>query len=291
MSRFHECLALTLREESGEVQPVGGPYVRGRYSFMDHPRDPGGATMMGVTHRVYDAYRRSVGLEVRDVRDVTDEEIEAIYQTNYWQVVAGDSLPRGVDLAVFDFAVNSGPHRAICKLQSVLGVKVDGLLGIATFAAAAEADPMDLIERYMEARREFCRRLSNYSSFKNGWSKRWDRIEAAARARAAEVSPPATALMADPTPPAPRATEEAPTSMSKSDTGNTAVTVGTGGVAGMGMAAANKAAQLTAAGKPVTFMTLMLSVMSTPEFWIGVVTVAGAAFVWIERKRKMEMER
>lgn len=135
MTRFHECLALTLREESGEVQLVGGPYVRGRWSFMDHPRDPGGATMMGVTHRVYAAYLRSRGLPQKNVREVTDEEIEDIYHGNYWQLVAGDSLPRGLDLAVFDFAVNSGPHRAICKLQSVLGVKVDGQLGLANATA------------------------------------------------------------------------------------------------------------------------------------------------------------
>ena len=301
MTRFHECLALTLREESGEVQPVGGPYVRGRWSFMDHPKDPGGATMMGVTHRVYAAYLRSRGLPEKNVRDVSDQEIEDIYHGNYWQLVAGDSLPRGVDLAVFDFAVNSGPHRAICKLQSVLGVKVDGQLGFATLAAATEADPVDLIGRYMEARRAFCRQLSNFPYFARGWSARWDRIEVHARARAVDLSPPFAEMTQkivddvagskEPAPSAPRATEEAPASMVKSDTGNTAVAVGGTGLSGMGIAAANKAQQMHAAGKAIDPVALLLAVLSSPEFWMAAITVAGAAFIWIERRRKMEMDR
>lgn len=290
MSRFHECLALTLREESGEIQPVGGPYVRGRYSFMNHPKDPGGATMMGVTHRVYAAYRRSMGRPPQDVREVTDEEIEAIYRHNYWEVVAGDSLPRGLDLAVFDFAVNSGPHRAITKLQSVLGVKVDGLLGIATFAAAAEAEPDDLIRRYMQARRDFCRRIPHYPSFKNGWTRRWDRIEAASILRAAEVEPttppPIPVVDAGPEIPAPRAIEEAPTSMAKSDTGNMALASAGGGVTTVGVTAAQAAKSM----KVITLSGFLLELASRPEFWAGMVVVFGAAFVWLERRRKMLME-
>ena len=37
-------------------------------NYVKHPRDPGGATMKGVTQRVYDAYRKRRGDDLRSVR-------------------------------------------------------------------------------------------------------------------------------------------------------------------------------------------------------------------------------
>jgi hypothetical protein len=43
---FPAALAATLQYEGG---------------YSNHPKDPGGATMRGVTQRVYDAWRRTAG--------------------------------------------------------------------------------------------------------------------------------------------------------------------------------------------------------------------------------------
>lgn len=37
--RFLLCLAHTLREEEGHDQPMGGPYIRGRFAYSDDPDD------------------------------------------------------------------------------------------------------------------------------------------------------------------------------------------------------------------------------------------------------------
>lgn len=69
------------------------------------------------------------------MRLIADAELSAIYKRQYWDK-AGRGLPVGLDYAVFDYAVNSGPAQAARDLQRVLGVKPDGIIGAMTLAAA-----------------------------------------------------------------------------------------------------------------------------------------------------------
>lgn len=211
MSRFDDCLLHVLLEESGEVQ-TGLPYKRGKYSYMNHPADPGGATMMGITHRVYDAWRTSRGMPVRDVRQIEDSEIAAIYREQYWKLVRGDELPPGIDLAVFDFGVNSGPVQAIRSLQRALGITIDGQIGVATISACKSRNATEIVGQYMDERRRFGRSLKNYLPFRSGWETRWNRIELASLAMAGGVDKPAAVAVAavDIVPPAPKAMEDKP---------------------------------------------------------------------------------
>ncbi len=171
MTRFHACLTKTLQFEGG---------------YSDDPHDPGGPTMAGIIQRVYDAWRDRMGLPRRHVREIERRELDAIYLQNYWQAVHGDELPDGVDLAVFDFGVNSGPGRAIRALQIALGVKPDGHLGAVTLSAAHAADPADVIEKITAERRRFVRQIKHYWRFKNGWERRITAIDAAALRDAGE---------------------------------------------------------------------------------------------------------
>ncbi|CAD5275162.1 Lysozyme family protein [Bosea sp. 62] len=142
--------------------------------YADHPKDPGGATMKGVTQGVYDAYRKRRDEAKRSVRQITDAELQAIYRRQYWDVVKGDSLPEGVDYAVFDGAVNSGPSQAVKWLQRALGsVKVDGVIGEATLAAVeAYPDHDRLIALMLGRRLAFLQALRTWSTFGRGWSAR-----------------------------------------------------------------------------------------------------------------------
>ena len=169
--------------------------------YANHPDDPGGATMKGVTQRTYDAHRKRRGQPVRDVREITDHEVEAIYRGQYWNAVRADDLPEGVAYCVFDAAVNSGPGRAARWLQKVIGAKVDGVVGNETIAAARAIPAPDIINAYCDKRLAFMKRLRHWPTFKNGWSRRVaevreQSVEWASYGRTATVStqsPPAKA--------------------------------------------------------------------------------------------------
>lgn len=140
--------------------------------YVNHPKDPGGATNMGVTQRVYDGYRKRKRLPVQSVRAIESSEVAEIYKSQYWDAVRGDDLPSGLDYAVFDYAVNSGPVRAIKDLQREVGVKDDGLLGQITLGAIKEQDVFDLIERLCNRRMAFLKRLKHWKTFGRGWTAR-----------------------------------------------------------------------------------------------------------------------
>ncbi|EFO30912.1 secretion activator protein [Roseibium sp. TrichSKD4] len=142
---------------------------RGR--VCHHPKDPAGNNR-GVIQRTYDAHRRRMGLPVQSVRHITDDEVRAIYREQYWNAVAGDQLPAGVDYAVFDYAVNSGPRRAIKELQRVVGAKPDGIIGNETLSKVGEAVEATVIVNLCEQRMRFVRGLRHWPIFGKGWTRR-----------------------------------------------------------------------------------------------------------------------
>lgn len=173
---FDRALALVLELEGG---------------FVADPRDPGGATRYGITRATL-ARARGRPANVADVKALTRAEAGAIYRRSYWAEVGGDALPPGLDLAIFDFGVNSGPSRAIKALQVALGVTADGRLGPATRAALASCDPAAIIRRVTADRLGWMRRLSTWTAFGRGWTARVTRVERESLALA-RASPAATA--------------------------------------------------------------------------------------------------
>lgn len=164
-SNFERSLSVVLRFEGG---------------WSNHPSDPGGATMKGVTQEVYDRWRAKRGEPKQSVRNITELEVREIYRVQYWRLICGDDLPAGVDLAVFDFAVNSGPSRAVQELQRCLGLRVDGDPGSVTLEAALSADAESLIAELCARRLAFMRRLSTWSVFGRGWERRVREVQLAA---------------------------------------------------------------------------------------------------------------
>lgn len=145
--------------------------------YSNHPSDPGGPTMKGVIKRVYDDYRRSRGESVRDVRQITEAELQEIYRRRYWDLIQGDKLPAGLDYVVFDGAVNSGPAQATKWLQRALGIPADGVLGPSTLAAIARAEDHDAIVAGLQARRlAMLKALKTWPVFGKGWGRRVEEV-------------------------------------------------------------------------------------------------------------------
>lgn len=153
---FARALSLVLKSEGG---------------WSDNPADPGGATMKGVTLANFRRYVKADATKA-DLRAINDAQVATVYRRFYWDAVAGAELPDGVDYAVFDFAVNSGPGRAARYLQAVLGVVQDGRVGPATLAAAGARPAGVVIDALCDARLAFLEKLSTWPSFGRGWSAR-----------------------------------------------------------------------------------------------------------------------
>lgn len=145
--------------------------------YVNDPRDPGGATMQGVTQRTYDGYRRRLGKPSAPVKGISKVELGEIYRRQYWDAVKGDALPEGVDYVLFDGAVNSGPTQSVKWLQRALGVRVDGVIGEATVAAAeAYPDHDALVAAILDRRLAFLRSLRTWRAFGRGWNRRVDEV-------------------------------------------------------------------------------------------------------------------
>lgn len=117
------------------------PYVfEEEGGYVNHPADPGGHTNMGITLATLSAWMGTKA-SAADIRNLSQKTAADIYKKNYWDKIAGDVLPAGIDYAVFDFAINSGPARAAKALQKIAGTSQDGLIGDQTLSALNLRDP------------------------------------------------------------------------------------------------------------------------------------------------------
>lgn len=162
--RFSDCVAFVLKEEGG---------------FTNDPRDPGGATNLGITMAELAAWR-GAAVSTADVQSLQEPEARRIYWAHYWMPCWCVKLPRGLDLMVFDAAVNTGVGHGVKWLQSAIGVTVDGVIGPKTLAAAASCPIGETIQAMADARRDYYRSLRTFSTFGRGWFGRVDRCVAQA---------------------------------------------------------------------------------------------------------------
>jgi len=153
---FDKCLEMLLHHEGG---------------FVDHPKDPGGMTNLGVTKAVYDKWIGRESTEA-EMRALTPGDVAPIYRKNYWDKVRGDDLPGGVDWCAFDWAVNSGSKRPAKAIQKSVGATQDGAIGPMTLQAVANEEPRKIIEAVYHTRQRFYERLKTFEHFGRGWTRR-----------------------------------------------------------------------------------------------------------------------
>ena len=97
-----------------------------------------------------------------------------------------DELDTGLDLATFDWAVNSGPGRPARVLQSLVGAKEDGVIGPKTMARIKDTDTVILLNALAKNRADYYRSLKTFDTFGKGWLRRNEEtLEAALEMREA----------------------------------------------------------------------------------------------------------
>ena len=140
--------------------------------YGNDPADPGGPTNWGIT--IFDARKYwKPNATASDVQAMPKSVAIGIYQQKYWktQYYDCDNLADGVDLAVFDYGVNSGPSRAYAALMASVG-----------------GPPSDTVQRICAYRMNFLRRLGTWSHFGAGWTSRVNGIQAAGLRMAAAAA-------------------------------------------------------------------------------------------------------
>ena len=153
---YQKCLETILHHEGG---------------YVNHPKDPGGETNLGVTKRVYQEWGGT-----KDMKELTVEDVAPIYKKNYWDKMKCDDLPSGLDLCVFDFGINAGPGRAAKYLQTLVLAKADGGIGPNTLAKVNEYvnkfNVEHAINHYQNNRQKYYEELSTFDTFGKGWTRR-----------------------------------------------------------------------------------------------------------------------
>lgn len=146
--RFSICLPITLGHEGG---------------YVEHPRDPGGATNLGITVKTLSGWLGRPATK-GEVKALTVDKVAPIYRRNYWDAAGcGGYLP-GADLCLFDGSVNSGVARGVGWAKQV----------------SAGSNAKTFVEQYCDARLGFLKRLGTWSTFGRGWSRRVAEIRAKA---------------------------------------------------------------------------------------------------------------
>jgi len=147
-TNFKKAVAAVLEHEGG---------------YVDDPQDPGGETKYGISKRSYPQ---------EHIKKLTKKRAREIYYSDYWQACSCDDLPGGVDILVFDTAVNQGPSVARRLLQRACGVTVDGIIGPVTLDAIRDMPAPALLSEYAARRAVRYGSLDTFRRFGLGWMRR-----------------------------------------------------------------------------------------------------------------------
>ena len=135
--------------------------------YVNHPKDPGGETMWGVTKRVAQQYGYH-----GDMRKLPRSTARNIAEKLYWKAVHGGELPPAVAWQVLDAAYNHGNKQAVKFLQRAVGTSADGVIGNKTLTAVKAMDQNDIVLMFNAERLEFYTNLGTFLVFGKGWIRR-----------------------------------------------------------------------------------------------------------------------
>ncbi|CAB4152394.1 zliS Lysozyme family protein [uncultured Caudovirales phage] len=169
LSNWDESFKLVIQSEGG--------FTNDQKDKGNHlPDGREGCTMLGCTQAVWETY---VGKQVtqEEMKQLKADDVKPLYKKNYWDSVRGDDLPVGMDYAVFDFAINAGPNAARKMTQTALGVTSDGVFGPATLNAIKNANGVELLGKFTDAKVKFYQGLSNFDVYGKGWLKRCSHVQ------------------------------------------------------------------------------------------------------------------
>ena len=144
--------------------------------MTNHPRDRGGLTKGGITHRTVEQWR---GRRVtrRELERLTEREALSILERRFVETNGIQRIGDGaLKTQVIDNAVLSGPVNAVKDLQRALRVRQDGIIGPITRKRIAAVGPAETRQRLVVTRTLRLAKIAAKDPTQNvflvGWLKR-----------------------------------------------------------------------------------------------------------------------
>lgn len=144
--------------------------------YSNHPTDKGGCTMKGITIRTFRHYFGS-SQTCSDLRSISDEQWKYIFEDGYWNPCKGDDIEdQSVANIIVDWAWMSGVKTAVKKVQKILKVDIDGVVGQQTLYAINSSNPEKLFYSIYDERKNYylniCDTDPDQEVFLRGWLNR-----------------------------------------------------------------------------------------------------------------------
>lgn len=149
--------------------------------WSNHPNDKGGATMKGVTYKVFCSFRKSRGLKeptLLDLKNISDKEWNAVLRWHTWdRIKCDDYRSEWVAFLLADCVWMSGVGY-IKRVQRMCGLKDDGVVGPKTLAKLNGLDQQALFNTLWQQRKNFLQGIANgkNSVFLAGWLRRLNSV-------------------------------------------------------------------------------------------------------------------
>lgn len=143
--------------------------------FANDPDDAGGATNCGVTLATFRMFYGEDKTE-QDLYKMTPEQWREIMKGGFWDKCWGDLIKnQSVAECIIDWCINSGIGM-LKKVQGIVAVKADGIMGPKTLKAINDYDARKLHFKVKAARTrwliESVERRSANTKFFDGWINR-----------------------------------------------------------------------------------------------------------------------
>ena len=145
--------------------------------WSNHPNDKGGATMKGVTYKVFCEFRKAKGLpkpSLLDLKNISDKEWDSVLRWHTWDKMKADQIKdEWVAYLLADCVWMSGAGY-LKRVQTLLGLKPDGIIGPISLKKINSFSGQSLFNMLWQQREQFYKGIGvgTNAVFLKGWMRR-----------------------------------------------------------------------------------------------------------------------
>ena len=160
-----------------QFEPAFSKLMKWEGGYSNHKADTGGETFNGISRNNWPNWEGWKVIDSGILADTLKPLVRDFYRENFWDKIRGCEIDRqALADVVFSTAVHAGVRFAVRKLQTILEIKADGIIGPVTLMEIGLNDATELTNEYCEAVGEFYRSLVQRKPsqvvFLNGWMNR-----------------------------------------------------------------------------------------------------------------------